>query len=316
MNELHPPQVTLRRLATLMALTALAACGGGGSDVPSSGGPAAPATGPVVSPPPAAPISPPTAPAPTPPAPIPPAPTPPAPTPPAPAPAPVPAPPPASGELALACFDLDAPQGKRAVVQYRYSGATSIDSSTSTISVGAAVVFEGYQAVEMMEAVRVIVGGNPIDVVTRDYRRLTGPMEVTHFGIDLDAGATVNGVAHTLKLHTVFEPPLVDRLYALRAGESTRQTTTGRVTSTDDGVVGTPTIINSTTTTRFVGIERLVVPAGTFAACLFEETTDGQAGSVRRWLQIGQGIVLKQVTNNGTASEIKEAASLTGQPKR
>jgi hypothetical protein len=58
---------------------------------------------------------------------------------------------------------------------------------------------------------------------------------------------------------------------------------------------------------RFLGVEPVTVPAGTGPACLFEEPTEGQPGSKRRWVQIGHRVTLKEVTTTEAGTETKEA---------
>jgi hypothetical protein len=271
MHHRTPRQTTLANIAALMTLTALAACGGGGTTTSETASAPAPA--------------------------------------PAPAPTPAPAPAPATGDQAIGCFNFAAAQGHRDTVQYRFSGATSLTTSTYDRVVGAAVSFEGNTATEIIETTRF---AGSTEVVSRDYLRQTEPTEITHFGSNADLAITINGVAHSSTLHAVFDPSFADRSHALRVGESVTQTTVARNQSSNDGVVQPPTTLTTTTTTRFVGIGPVTVPAGTFSACLFADTVAGSAVSTQRWVQLGRGILVKQVTSDGSGTQTMEATSNGG----
>lgn len=214
------------------------------------------------------------------------------------------------------CYNLTAPQGHRVVVHYRHTNAQGSATSMWMRDTGGTVAFEGQQANEVVESMRLSDGADRIDIVARSYQRRTALAEITHYGADLDVSMTIQGAARTTDLRSVFEPPFVDRHYALRAGESVTQTASGRGNGTVNGVVVPEQRITTRTTMRFVGVEPVTVPAGTGNACLFEENTEGQPGSKRRWIQVGHGVTLKEVTTSASGTETKEAVPPPSQPKR
>jgi len=86
---------------------------------------------------------------------------------------------------------------------------------------------------------------------------------------------------------TVFTPPKRDKRYSLAVGESASQTFTVTTTS---NLPNFPTSSTELTgTARYLGRQRVTVPAGTFDTCKFDEDNGGYFV----WWGVGNGLMIK-----------------------
>jgi hypothetical protein len=105
----------------------------------------------------------------------------------------------------------------------------------------------------------------------------------------------------------VFTPPALRR-FDLNAGESYSQTYTARTSGTAGSAA------NTTSFTRtFVGIETVTVPAGTFRACRFDETstTAGATARSSEWIA-SIGLSVRSLDRVNGAETVLESATVNG----
>lgn len=239
---------------------------------------------------------------------------------PAPTPAPVPAPAPATGS-ALDCysFALTTTAGTTVRVVYDYSGVIT-GQQTVASTVGGITSFEGFSA---RETTTTTTGSNTIggatvaiDTELKSYQTALANGETTQYGVQLRAVTPAGGFALTTNSKTVFSPPWVDRRFTLTAGQSIVQTFAGTTTSTSTGIPGlpaTPTTTNtsSSQTVRFVGIESVTVPLGTYQACKFEEFATATPSEVTtNWLALGNGVLLRSTATTTQGTQVIAARTL------
>ena len=111
------------------------------------------------------------------------------------------------------------------------------------------------------------------------------------------------GGPEPITFEDAYVPPLVDRTFLLKVGESDRGVTTVNATVRDANGLLPPGYSDSSfsadITTTFVGFETVTVPAGTFAnACKFE-TVDASSGIKTFWItSSGQGVQVKSVSDS------------------
>lgn len=266
-----------RALGALMTAVALAACGGGDP-------PAAPAAGP-------------------------------------PAPAPAPPPAPAPGGTAGQCYDLalNETPGTNINVSYTYGGPVT-GNQTVDATVGVLTTFEGQSAVE--NAVKT-TGSNTVAGITtaidtngKYYSRRTAAAEVTVYGLVLTTTLQVAGFTVPTESKSVWSPPWVDRRFSLAQGALLTQTYSGSTTSTIGGIAGAPPTVTVTpatvsSTTKFVGVESVTVPAGTYSACKFEDYAVATPTEITTsWLIVGKGILVKSLANTGSGTQTIEATAV------
>lgn len=229
------------------------------------------------------------------------------------------------------CYDLalNETAGTRIAVVYDYSGIITGTQTVEAVVVGAAT-FEGVSATEYRARTTgtntVTAGGivatTAIDTTGKYYSRRTGTAEVTNYGALVSASVSVAGISVPTETKTLWSPAWVDRRYGLSVGESLTQIYSGSVTSTTAGLFGAP----STTTTnnasnsqqvKFVGLETITVPAGTYSTCRFEEYATATPGEVSTsWLIVGKGIAVKISTtgSQGTQTVTAKSVKLNGAP--
>lgn len=228
------------------------------------------------------------------------------------APAP-PAPPPAAA--ALSCFNLalfeTAGTSLRTVIDL--SGA-STGSQTIVATVGNPTTFNGTATREtVITATGTGAAGDvqlTSDIETRVYRLATSNGTVTEHGATSRAAITVSGNTGTSTGRTTSSVPFVDGRFTLSAGQTQLQTGSFTTATTTNGATSSQTTLISRNV-RFVGIESVTVPAGTFNACRFEEApTNAPSETTTSWVAVGNGATLRSVAVSSTGTQTSVARSI------
>ena len=226
-----------------------------------------------------------------------------------------------NGGASNGCYDLGllGTTGTQIEVTMQHSG-----DATGTLkqvwTVNGPKAFEGHEAIETLiqQTGTLFTHGMaaPADSDIRSYQKRTGDAEITAYGSDGVIHTSVNGMAVTVTTSSVNEPPLVDRQYGLAVGESVTQSVTSTTTTTTTGIPGLPSTPNTMTasmtqTIRFIGREKVSVPAKTFDACKFETRVSGAANAVTTtWVIDGKGIPVKiEMRVNGVLSGTTQQAT-------
>ena len=187
-------------------------------------------------------------------------------------------------------------------------------------TVNAPTTFEGVSATELLA---VTTGTNttagvtvPVDTETRTYRNAAANGSSTVYGVTGRTRVSVAGFTVDTQFRTVYSPAWVDARFTMNVGDTLVQTYTGTTTSTTPGLFGAPATTTSNTVTtsmtiRFLGIESVTVPAGTFNSCKFEEyETSSPANKSTIWFGVGNGAIFKTVTVTPEGTQTTEATSL------
>lgn len=219
------------------------------------------------------------------------------------------------------CFNLalyNTP-GTTSRVVFDYSGIIT-GRQTVQATVGAITSFEGVSAREVTattSGTNTVAGLTvAIDTSVKSYQNAAANGETTQYGAVVTANTPVAGFNVTSTSRTVFSPPWVDRRFTMTAGQTLTQTYTGTTTTSSGGILGSPGTTTTVTTTttqsiRFVGIESVTVPAGTFSACKFEDSDPAVPGSVTTtWLATGHGTNVKSVGSGPSGTQTIEAVSV------
>lgn len=200
------------------------------------------------------------------------------------------------------CVDLASVEaaGHSMVVTMQNTGTTSGTLTMEVRNLGF-TTFEGHQAMESVTKMsnESLSEGRTVryDSETRHYFRRTGEAEVTEYGSVSPTQASPLGVpGFTSSSRTVYSPPFANRSGALAVGEALTQSRQGTVITVSQ-LPGMPASegrmpVNITTTTTFVGVETVTVPAGTFTACRFQIVVPGAEPSTT-WQHRGSGAGLK-----------------------
>ncbi len=190
------------------------------------------------------------------------------------------------------CYDLALAdtQGTQIVVEYWSGLAGKITVETS---VGALTTFDGRT---VRETTVTSTAGSADDFTLKTYSTRFSDA-VTDFGSELEyKGGVVAGDF----VKTVYTPPFLRGVYSLAAGASVTETSSGTATTrTGTGQTSAVTVMSSTTT-KFVGIESVTVPAGTYSACKLEVTSPGSGAVTTNWLVAGKGISIKTISGGQT----------------
>ena len=194
---------------------------------------------------------------------------------------------------------------------FNYAGPIT-GTQTVVATVGGTTSFEG---ASVIESTATTTGTNtvagvtvPTDTEVKSYQTASASGETTQHGVTGRTAQTVAGFSISTTFKTVFTPPWVNRQFTMTAGQTITQSYTGTTTVTS--LAGTT---SSTATTnqslRFVGIESVTVPAGTFSSCKFEQWDNTSPANVTTsWLAVGNGALVKSV---GVSAEGTQTISAT-----
>jgi hypothetical protein len=103
-------------------------------------------------------------------------------------------------------------------------------------------------------------------------------------------------------------------------GDTITQSYSGSTTIATGGILGTPGTSTTTATpvsntVKFVAVETLTVPAGTFKTCKFQDYATGTPANVTTsWLVYGNGVSVKSesVTASGTQTITATSVKVNG----
>ena len=152
------------------------------------------------------------------------------------------------------------------------------------------------------------------DIETRAYRLAASSGIVTEYGATARATLIANGVTGTSTSRSTSVPPFVDSRFTLSGGQSLLQTGSITTATTTNGITTTQTD-NLSQTVRFIGIESVSVPAGTFNACKFEQVPTATPTDITTsWVGVGNGVVLRTtaVSSLGTQTATARTIRLNG----
>jgi hypothetical protein len=149
--------------------------------------------------------------------------------------------------------------------------------------------------------------GGTIPTKTRFYSSENGTVE-TEYGGTIETGVTVSGITINTTATTTYTPPLADRRYTLAANTSDTTTSTMGVTSVTNFGATPATNTSVTTTIRYVGQESITVPAGTFTACKFMDTSNSE--TTEHWFAKGSGTPVRFTSRTSEGQTV--TISLTG----
>ncbi|MEO5734166.1 MAG: hypothetical protein ABIN96_08945, partial [Rubrivivax sp.] len=225
---------------------------------------------------------------------------------------PAPAPAPAPGAAAN-CVNtqLAVTVGTVSRINYQYIGPIN-GTAVSVSTVRPLTTYEGQSVYEQFSTVEVTgtttAGGFSSQIVNKTegssyYNRqsatelplhgsfFTNSSRTTLFGITSDAVSTVK---------TVINPPFTDPRFGLAVGQSASLTYPSTSTVTilqPSGQPPTTTTVQAKFNVRFVGIESVTVPAGTYSTCRFEQVDpDSPNNTTTQWYSVNQGVAVKQVS--------------------
>lgn len=243
--------------------------------------------------------------------------------------APAPAPAPAATSAAQ-CFDLG---------WYETTGSTSNATYVSTVGVSTVAVQEDFQVgspttfngqtVNEQRTTRTETRtylANPSVEQKQEFSRRDASGLLVQYGTIRTTGTedTVSGTTTQAISTEVYNPPIArsdmvlavgDSVVIPFSGTSTSSGTISRggVTIPTPGLEGTPISMSFSALIKFVGIEDLTVPAGTFKACKFERTLGNIVTT--DWRLHGNGLLLKTTdAYAGTvrSSEVATAVRING----
>jgi hypothetical protein len=195
------------------------------------------------------------------------------------------------------------------VLDYTVSGALTGTSHT-TGSVGAATTFNGTGNLTPIS--QTVVTNYTAPTPLNATVTMTAYMQVD--GFDILSYGTVSNVSvpvlGNIETKQVFTPAARDKRFTLAAGESTVFAQTYTTTTTPPGTSQTT---SASPTVTYVGQESVTVPAGTFAACKFNQTFSGETTTT--WIIKGSGVMAKStdVANNVTL-QLEATSRLNGSP--
>jgi hypothetical protein len=272
MKRLHRTQY-LFRLASLMAMATMVAACGGSDDGPAAPSPApspAPAPGPAPAPAPG----------------------------PAPSPSPSPAPAPTAGAASECLNPAQLASGTQYQLDYVVSGALTGTSST-TGNIGAATSFNGHANVLPITQTVVTNYTAPVPVQATvnmtSYQSIEG-FDILSYG---SVGTVSVPMVGNIETRIVYNPPVRDKRFTLAPLSSYTIEQSGTTTITPPGTSQSTT---GSTTVTFSGQESVTVPAGTYTACKFHESTAGATTTL--WVIKGKGVLARSVTPSSSGEVI------------
>jgi hypothetical protein len=163
------------------------------------------------------------------------------------------------------------------------------------------VVFEGQSATEARTTTTGGLGTTVQAWTLNNYARPDGNGNALVFGWTIDSSTTTNGaVTSTLQERLVYNPTALDTHASMAVGETrTFGPYPYSKTSTLNGVAQPVQSSSVSSTWKFVGIERITVPAGSFDTCRWETVSPTAA----RHELVGHGLLVKQAMPNNQTIE-------------
>jgi hypothetical protein len=229
---------------------------------------------------------------------------------------------PGPARSAAECWDLSPAPGKTIETAHRTTAYAAdgtpnarIDETESAV-VGAEVAFEGHRATETLSTTSMDMTALPSGVTTRQtgrkrvYQRRSGERELTEYGQRSDDTLLqADGTSVRSEQRMVFVPPFVNRAPGMAVGETLPYTTSFTIHLSNDGRAMAPIPSTQSLNTRFVGIERVTVPAGTFETCRFEVFERPGAPVSTYWQLVGHGLWVRSAmpAEEGTGGSVREA---------
>lgn len=223
---------------------------------------------------------------------------------------------------AAGCWDLSPAVGKTIETAHRTTAYSADGTPNARIDeteravVGPEVAFEGHAATEIAGTTLMDSTALPGGATTRQsgskqaYQRRSGERELTEYGLRSDDTLVqANGTRVRTEQRLVFAPPFVNRAPAMAVGETLPYTMSFTMHLRTDGRAVAPIPSTQSLYTRFVGIERVTVPAGTFETCRFEVFERPGAPVSTYWQLVGHGIWVRSTmpAEQGTGGSVREA---------
>ena len=188
---------------------------------------------------------------------------------------------------------------------FNYSGPIT-GTQTVVATVNGTVTFEGNSTIE---STATTTGTNtvsgitvPTDTEVKTYQSAAANGQTTLYGATGRTTQSVAGFAFSTTFKTVYSPPFVNLQFTLTAGQTITQNYAGTTTTTTAaGATSASTTVNQSL--RFVGIESVTVPAGTFSTCKFEQWDNATPTQITTsYLAVGNGALVKStgVSSQGT----------------
>lgn len=202
--------------------------------------------------------------------------------------------------------------GSKQVLNYRNTNSGgSVTSETYTTEIMRQTTFEGFPALELKFT---SVGAGSDDALTFSYYS----PDLSNGYIAYGTNVTLGGNLGSMKI--LFNPPIRNRLFLLKPGESDTRSISATSTSYDasGAIIFGPTSVSITQIDKFIGYEDVTVPAGTFRGTCKFQTDDGQGEVTTQWFSSsGEGVQVKS-TSTGSFGYTSELISGTfnGKPVR
>jgi hypothetical protein len=213
------------------------------------------------------------------------------------------------------------PETAGTTIQTIYSYAGPITGTQQVdVTVGGNTTFEGNTAVlyTAKTSGTNTVAGQTLAVNTTGnyYNKKTGTAEVTNYGAVITAQQTIAGFSVPTETKIVWSPPYKDQRYTLTLGQSITQSYSGSTTITSGGLLGSPgsstvSITPVSNVVKFVAVETITVPAGTYKTCKMQEWATATPSSITTsWLIYGNGIQVKSEAVTATGTQTITATSV------
>ena len=184
------------------------------------------------------------------------------------------------------------------------SPASPLFRATASSRVTGPATFQGIPTTEFELTTTNPLPGIIVAKIYSTYDLATGA--VTRYGAQINATTDDSNHSETTG---VYSPPATDLEHTLAPGGTVTQSQTVVQTDivTTNGVTAPAATKTTTTVTTItlVGVEQVTVPAGTFAACKFQKTVQGEAGTTTNWHHAATGINVKAGSRSGYVTEAR-----------
>jgi hypothetical protein len=182
------------------------------------------------------------------------------------------------------------------------SPASTIFRPSVTLKVNGPVTFQGYPTTEVELTTTGLIPATIVAKVYSTYELATGA--VTRYGGDASVAYDASNHSESTNFYS---PPAIDLQHTLAPGGTVAQSQTVVQTDivTTNGVTAPAATRTTTTVTTItlVGIEQVTVPAGTFTACKFQKSVQGETGTTTDWNHAATGINVKSISRTGYVLE-------------
>ena len=206
--------------------------------------------------------------------------------------------------------------GDKTVSEFDYSGfeTGTVTSESEVLSDNASFNgIPGLWEIQTRSNGTITTAGVAVNTTTEGkiYSKINGSTSSDYGSI---MTSTMSGLTGST-IKTIYNPPYTDNRWSLAVGETGRYEMSGTATVTTPYLPEQVVNLSGANLVKFVGMEMVTIPAGTFNACKYEESSeDTPADITTNWLYKGHPVKSYAETPAGKLTIELKSALINGAP--